>query len=107
MSKQRPTDSTPEVSREFIVSKRDELLNEIGQIDSNVIMQFGQRGATVGKLGWFSDWPDSFNNHGTWYKTWGKAGDMVVDPPYDAGQFSLGYAIKMLFARIRVLIFGR
>lgn len=97
----------PEISGEFFVARRNELLKEIGDIDAEVIMQFGTQVATRVPNNWFSDWPDTFNNGGTWYKTWGKGGEKVFDPPIDVDRLSFGYTISIFFRKVKSLIFGK
>jgi hypothetical protein len=70
--------STPEISKELIIKKRDELLKELGQIDGEVMLHFGKKSGDAERMPWFSDWHDSFNNGSTWYDSWGKAGDIKV-----------------------------
>ncbi|MCR4376567.1 MAG: hypothetical protein NUV50_00545 [Rhodospirillales bacterium] len=66
----------------FIEDKRKALASKIGAIPDEMLLEFGSaRIPGAGPLqhgGHFSDWHDSFSNEGTWWKSWGKAGDALV-----------------------------
>ena len=73
---------------EVLVEQRKTLSEKLSSIPTEMLLEFGS--AKIGSIvelpreGFFSDWPDSFSNNGTWYKTWGKGGgDIAVDRPED------------------------
>lgn len=80
----RPTQMSAAQLGDILAEQRKSLADKIGAIPEEVLVEFGS--ANIADLGGrmssghFSDWPDTFTNNGTWYKTWGKAGGDIAAP---------------------------
>ena len=80
----RPTQMSAAQLGDILAEQRKTLADKVGAIPEEVLVEFGS--ANIGDLGrhapegHFSDWPDTFTNNGTWYKTWGKAGGDIAAP---------------------------
>lgn len=79
---ERDTDVEKRIAE--VVGKHRAALNaELREISPNIVVELaGVPSTRITDPGrFFSDWPDSFNNDGGWYKTWGKGGDIAALPP--------------------------
>lgn len=80
----RPSQMSTAQLGKLLAEQRKDLAAKIAAIPEDVLVEFGS--ANIDDLGrhaaegHFSDWPDTFTNNGTWYKTWGKAGGDIAAP---------------------------